>query len=84
MCQVLVGVVLLTINTKAIVFLKAQRKQQADKRHVQIFKPSNAEVVFTYSVLTTSLGFKLIAIDSDFVGSESLAIYPAHCSIFIV
>ena len=49
-----------------------------------MFKPSNVEVVFTYSVLTISLGFKLIAIDSDFVGSESLAIYPAQCSIFIV
>ena len=64
------GVVLLTINTKAIVSLKAQREQQADKRYVQIFKPSNVEVVFTYSVLTISLGFTQIAIDSDFVGSE--------------
>jgi hypothetical protein len=43
---------------------------------VQIFKPSNVEVVFTYSVLTISLGSNLIAIDSDFVGL--LAIYILH------
>jgi hypothetical protein len=45
---------------------------------VQIFKPSNVEVVFKYSVLTISLGSNLIAIDSDFVGSDLLAIYSVY------